>query len=364
METKILGLGSYLPEQIVTNDELSGFFNRFVPENLPLALRMNPRWIGRRLGINQRRLSCSLAGTGNGIEHDTTLAEYAADLALEDSGVGSNEISALLHATATPERYAPDPTCKLADSIWAGGASFGIVAGCAGFIYQLIVADALIQSGKAQYVLVTGSNCISPYFQTLSHLGGMDAEHIKNDRLAASLFGDGAGAVVLGPVGTVGTIRGTRKKVIVETFWGAWGDGNPPVWIEAGGSSMPTTEKTVREGRHCFRMNMSPVLDRGVSLLAWAVTQLLRKVGKSVEDIKYFVFHQASQPFLQAVIRELNIPRHSVPINCDRYGNTVNATLPITLHELAKSGDLHRGDLIVLAAVGDGWQYGSALVEW
>ncbi|MEK9179874.1 MAG: 3-oxoacyl-[acyl-carrier-protein] synthase III C-terminal domain-containing protein, partial [Patescibacteria group bacterium] len=101
-----------------------------------------------------------------------------------------------------------------------------------------------------------------------------------------------------------------------------------------------------------------------VSLLAWAVTQLLRKVGKYVEDIKYFVFHQASQPFLQAVIRELNIPRHSVPINCDRYGNTVNATLPITLHELAKSGDLHRGDLIVLAAVGDGWQYGSALVEW
>lgn len=321
----ILGIGSYVPEKIVTNADLEKLVDT------------SDNWIVERTGIKERRIAAEDQATSD-------LATKAAEKALADAGIGADDIDLIIVATVSPDMTFPSVACLVQDNLKATkAAAFDITAVCSGFIYGLVIGSTFIKSGTYKKVLVIGA-------ETLSKITDW------TDRNTAILFGDGAGAVVLGE-----TLPGFG---ILGVHLGSDGAGGDLLKVPAGGSRQPTTAQTVAERSHFIHMNGNEVFKFAVKVMGEAAVKALDEAGISPADITYLVPHQANLRIIQSAARRLGLPMDQVVVNVDKYGNTSAASIPIALDEGVKSGKIKNGDIIVIVGFGGGLTWGSGVIKW
>lgn len=321
---KIIGTGSYTPEQIYTN------------QYLETILDTSDSWIQSNLGIKERRIATSEQATSD-------LASKAALKAIENAGLSKDDIDLIIVATATPDRLAPSTAAIVQDKIQAYNAvAFDISAVCSGFLYGMSVASQFIASGVYDNVLVIGADTFSKI-----------TDWTRRD---AVFFGDGAGAAVFSS-GNVN--EGFLAFRLYTDGRGKWN-----YTIPAGGSEMPATEETIKKGLHFFQMNGRAVYETGTEVLPKAINQVLSDTGLSIDNIDYMIPHQPSIRILQKTAEVIGLPWERVMTNMDKYANTSGGTIPILLDETNRSGKLKKGNTVLFAAVGSGWTYGAAILKW
>lgn len=321
---KILGTGSYTPEYVLTNEELSKMVST------------TPDWIEKNLGIKERRIV-------KGDECTSDLASKAALNALDNAGLTKDDIDLIIVATATPDRPAPSTAAIVQDKISASNAvAFDISAVCSGFLYAMSVASAFISSGVYDNVLVIGADTFSKI-----------TDWTRRD---AVFFGDGAGAAVL--TNSKDTEGFLASRLYTD------GAGKFHFTVPAGGSEIPTTQETVEQGLHFFRMNGQEVFETATKVLPQAINQVLADTGLNISEIDLMIPHQPSIRILQKTAELIGLPFEKVMTNMDKYANTSGGTIPILLDEINRSGKISKGDLILFAAVGSGWTYGASIIRW
>ena len=325
MKVGILGLGSYLPERKVTNFDLEK------------VLDTSDEWIRTRTGIVERRMA---------EENQTTsdLAAIAAKRALEDAKLTPDDIDLIIVGTNSPDMIYPATACLVQDKIGAAGkcAAFDLQAGCTGWVYSTVVGSQFIQTGAYKHVLVIGAEVITRL---------MD----PTDRGTYVLFGDGAGAVVLGEV-EEGGIEG------FELY--ADGSISEHLVYPAGGSKMPFSEEVLKGRNYYTKMNGSEVFKFSVREISRISKKLLEKTNTKLEDIDWFIPHQANLRIIQAGIEKLGIPMEKVVVTIDKLGNSSAATVPVSLDMLRKEGKLKKGDLLLMVSFGAGMTSGAILMRW
>ncbi len=321
---KITGTGSYLPENIITN------------EYLETVIDTNAQWIFENLGIKERRKASDDEATSD-------LASKAALHAIEDSGLTVNDIDLIIVATATPDRLAPSTAAIVQDKIKAYNAvAFDIAAVCSGFLYGMSVASQFIATGVYDNVLVIGAD-------TFSRI----TDWTRRD---AVFFGDGAGAAVFS--------HGSNDEGFLAFRLYTDGRGKWNYTVPAGGSETPATLESVKAGLHYFQMNGREVYKTGTRVLPIAINQVLEDTGLTVDEIDFMIPHQPSIKILKKTAEVIGLPWEKVMTNMDKYANTSGATIPILLDETKRSGKLKSGQTLLFAAVGSGWTYGAALLRW
>ncbi len=323
--SKIVGTGHYLPERVVTNDDLSKMVDT------------NDEWIQQRTGICERHWASD-------DEAASDMAVCAANVALEDAGVSAEEIDFILCATVCADHYFPSTACIIQDRIGAGpiGAS-DLNAACSGFIYGLQMADALIRAGAHDTILLVGVEKLSVY---------IDFE--KRD--TAVLFGDGAGAVVL---------RAEEgEEGILSTYTGADGSAKEILWVPSGGSRTPITPENINDIERGMVMDGKALYKRAVASFVNSVENAMKNSGVSMEDIDLFIPHQANIRIIQSAATRLKFPEEKIFVNLDKTGNTSAASIPIALDQACRAGRVKKGDTILLAAFGAGLTWASAIIRW
>lgn len=321
----ISGTGSYLPTRILTNFDLEKMVDT------------SDEWIRTRTGIRERRI----AEIGQAA---SDLALPAAQLALERSGIGPEDLDLIIVGTATPDMVFPSTACQLQAKLGATRAgAFDLSAACTGFIYGLSAGAGLIVSGVAKNVLVVGSECLSKV---------TDWE----DRNTCVLFGDGAGAVVLKPA--------DGRRELLSTSLGADGTRDDLICIPGGGSRAPASEETLRDRMHFMKLKGREVFKFAVRIFQELIHDALASCGLNKDDIALVVPHQVNTRIIDAAVKGLNIPVEKVYVNIDRYGNTSAASVPIALDEAVAEGRLKEGDILIMVAFGGGLTWGSAVVRW
>ncbi|MBD2846123.1 ketoacyl-ACP synthase III [Paenibacillus sp. IB182496] len=321
----ILGAGKYVPERILTNQELEQM------------VETNDEWIVTRTGIRERRIAANEQATSD-------LAYEAAVKALDAAGVTAAQLDLIIVATITPDKHFPSTACILQDKLGASqAAAFDLGAACSGFIYSLATASAMIGTGMYRHALVVGAECLSRITD-------------YTDRNTCILFGDGAGAVVLGPVAEG---RGFRSFEL-----GADGAGGNLLQVSAGGSRMPASADSVRERRHFIEMAGSDVFKFAVRIMGSAAEQALRKAGLDKSDVDLLVPHQANIRIIQSALNRLELGADKCMINLDRYGNVSAASIPIALAEAIEQERVKDGDTLVLVGFGGGLTWGAAVLVW
>jgi len=322
IRARVIGTGAYLPERVVTNDELAR------------TVDTSDAWIVERTGIRQRHI----AADG---ELTSDLATAAARAALARADLRPESIDLLLVATSTPDHTFPACAAAVQRKLGAArAAAFDLQAVCSGFIYALAVADKFLVTGQARTALVVGS-------ETFSRL--LD----WHDRTTCVLFGDGAGAVVLRAEEGTGT---AFDRGVLATYLGSDGRHYDDLYVDGGPSSTGTTGHLRMNGREVFR--------HAVQTLTAASQRVLEAAGLTVDDVDWLVPHQANLRILDAVARRLGIAAERVLITVDRHANTSAASIPLALAEAAAAGRLQASQLLVLNAMGGGFTWGSALVRW
>ena len=318
----IKSTGSYAPANVVHND----FFE---------AVGSNDEWIFRNLGIRERRIS-----TG---ETTGDLASEAGLKALADSDLDASEIDLILVATATPDRLAPSCACFVQEKIEASNAvAFDISAVCSGALYAISTGVQFIKAGVYQNVMVIGADT----FSTIT-------DWTRRDSV---FFGDGAGAIILSAT--------DEDKGFVDFVLKSDGTGKEHFTIPGGGSEIPTSEESVSKGSHFFQMNGPEVYKTAVANVPTCIDELLTKNGVSIDEIRFLLPHQPSIRILKEIAHKIGMPFEKVKTNMDRYANTSGGTVPIILDEVNRSENFKTGDLVLFAAVGAGWTWGSALYKW
>ncbi|MCL6610884.1 MAG: ketoacyl-ACP synthase III [Peptococcaceae bacterium] len=321
----ILGMGSYVPERVLTNRELEKMVNT------------TDQWIVERSGIRERRMAAPEQATSD-------LALEAARKALEDAKTGPEEIDLIITATNTPDSLFPAVACIVQDRLGARRAgAFDLLAGCTGFIYALSVAAQFITSGMYRRVLVIGA-------ETLTRI--VDWE----DRNTCVLFGDGAGAAVVGPV--------PEGYGLIHTRLGSDGAGGPLLHMPAGGSRMPASRETVEDRLHFVRMNGREVFKFAVRACGDGSLEALEEAGLSVEDVDFLIPHQANIRIIEAAAKRLNMPMDRVLVNVDRFGNTSTASIPMALEEAVSLNKIKDGDNIVMTGFGAGLTWAVSIMRW
>lgn len=321
----ILGLGCYVPETIMTNKRLEEMMDT------------SDEWIIDRTGIRERRVALAEQATSD-------LAVEAAKRALDDAKVLPNEIDLIIVATVTPDMPFPSVACIVQDRLKAEkAAAFDITAVCSGFVYGLSIGNAFIQAGIYQKVLVIGA-------ETLSKITDW------SDRNTAILFGDGAGAAVLGET--------TKGNGILGIHLGADGSGGDLLKVPAGGSRQPASSETIVGRQHYISMNGNEVFKFAVKVMGEAATKALENAKLSPADIAYLVPHQANIRIIQSAAKRLRLPLERVIVNVDRYGNTSAASIPLALEEGVASGKIKNGDVVVLVGFGGGLTWGAVVLRW
>ena len=318
----IKGTGSYAPKNVVKND----FFE---------SVGSSDKWIYENLGIKERRIS-----TG---ETTSDLAYQAGLIAIQDAGLQVEDIDLIIIATATPDRLAPSCACFVQEKLKASNAvAFDISAVCSGALFATATAVQYIKSGMYKNVLVIGADT----FSTITDWNRRDAV----------FFGDGAGALVLSHT--------TQDKGFQDFILKTDGTGKEHFTIPAGGSEKPTSIDTLNDGEHYFKMNGSQVYKTAIDVVPKCIDEILSKNNCSIDQIKYLLPHQPSIRILQEVARRVGLPFEKVKTNMDRYANTSGGTIPIILDETLKENTFETGDLLLFAAVGAGWTWGTALYKW
>ncbi len=314
----VKGCGSYLPERVMDNDELSGIVDT------------NDEWIVERTGIQQRHI----AADG---EMTSDMAARAAECALQAAGIGAADIDAIVLATTTPDNTFPSTATRVQHLLgMEQGFAFDIQAVCTGFVYALSVADNFIKSGQCRTVLVIGTDALTRI---------MDWE----DRGTCILFGDGAGAVVL--QAGEGENRG-----ILSTHLYSDGSTRDLLYVDGGVGLTQTAGKMRMQGREVFK--------HAVTKLAECTLEALRHDGLQTDDIDWVVPHQANIRILDATIKKLGLPYEKLIATVATHANTSAASIPLALDTATRDGRIKQGDLIAIQAIGGGLTWGSCLVRW
>jgi 3-oxoacyl-[acyl-carrier-protein] synthase-3 len=326
LRAKIVGTGSMVPRRVLTNQDLEKM------------VETSDEWITTRTGIRERHIA-------RADEKFSDLATEAAQRALKRAHVAPEDLDMVLVGTVSADMLFPSSACQIQHNIGAKrAAAMDLSAACTGFLYGLHNADGLIQSGKAQNVLLVGGEILSRYVDW-------------TDRSTCVLFGDGAGAVVLQATRGDHGVLGTSMKSNGE--YGRF------ICMPGGGSSRPANDPTSIEERLPFiKMMGNETFKVAVRAMADVSEEVLKEQGFTHEDIQLFLPHQANERIIDAVGKQLKIDPAKVFKNIERYGNTSAASIPIALDECARSGRLKPGDLVLMAAFGAGLTWGAALVRW
>lgn len=323
---RVAGTGSYLPENSVSNDDLARY------------LDTSDEWIRSRTGIRYRRV----LGPG---EDPAGMGVAAAQAALHRAGLPPEEIDLLIVATNVPEEIIPGSAPFIAEGLHLPHEPpfFDIKAGCAGFVFGVALAGAMMAGGLARNALVMGIEALSRFVNW-------------KDRKTCVLFGDGAGAVVLCPD------PGDRGILGVSLHGDATKRGL--LRIPAGGVRLPASEETVKEGKHFLEMKGRGVYQSAVTMMERATREALERAGISLSEVDWLLPHQANLRIIDALRKRLGFPRERVLVNIDRVANTSTASIPILLDEAVRAGTIREGDIIALTAFGAGACYGTVVLKW
>jgi 3-oxoacyl-[acyl-carrier-protein] synthase-3 len=323
----LLGLGTYLPERVMTNDEWSQWVDT------------SAEWIRERTGIERRRVAAPDQTT-------VDLAVPAARAALADAGIPVDRVDEIIVATDTPEVFIPDTAAFVQERLGAREVpSYDLAgSGCAGFLQALDVARSRVVAGAAGHVLVLGVELLTRLMNW-------------RDRNTCVLFGDGAGAAVVG--------AGPRAAEIVAAVAGTDGRAAGVLALEAGGTRVPFDEEAARLGLHKkIAFNGREVFRHAVRRMSQAGRDVLARAGRSIDDVALLVPHQANQRILEAVRSELALPPERVYVNVQEYGNTGSASVPVALQEARERGRIASGDLVLLVSFGAGFHWAGVLLRF
>jgi len=321
----ILGTGRYLPPTILTNAELEK------------RVDTTDEWIRSRTGIRERRIAAP-------DEHVSDMATKAGLKALEAAGLKASDLDAILVATLTPDYTWPAAACLIQRKLGAPQAyALDISAACSGFVYALSLAEGLIAAGNAKHVLVIGAEKLTSLVDW-------------SDRNTCVLFGDGAGAAVVGPA--------QSKHKVLATHLGSDGNAVELLYQPGGGTVCPASLKSVEDKQHFLKMNGKEVFKFAVRVMGEASEAAIKKAGIETKDVSLFIPHQANIRIIESAAERLGLPSDKVFVNVDRYGNTSAASVAIALDEALEQGRIKQGDKIVLVAFGAGLTWASAVLEW
>jgi 3-oxoacyl-[acyl-carrier-protein] synthase-3 len=314
----ITGIGSHVPERVVTNDDLSELVDT------------SDEWIMERTGIRERRIAAD-------DEALSDLSLPAARQALAQAGTDGTDIDLLIVATVTPDMMFPSTSAILADRLGAAdAAAYDLSAGCTGFMYALVQAYGMIAAGLSRRALVIGGDVLSRILDW-------------SDRSTVVLFGDGAGAVVL---------ESSEEPGFLAFELGADGAGGQHLWLPGSGS------RKFEDPEQFVKMNGREVFKFATRVLVQSAGAVLERCGMSIADVDVYVPHQANVRIIDHATKKLGIPSDRVVTNVDRYGNTSSGSIPLALAEAQADGRLQPGKLVLMTGMGAGLTWGSALMRW
>lgn len=321
---QITAVGHYLPENKLTNHDLEQMVDT------------NDEWITTRTGIKERRILKS------DDKATVFMGSHAAREALEQRGIDASEIDVIVTGTVTPDYLFPAASCLIQKEIGATNAyGFDLSAACSGFLYSLTTGANYIESGRAETVLVIGSDKMSSI---------VDYE----DRATCILFGDGAGAVLLE--------ASDDETGIIDYVHHTEADVNRDLYQKAGGSLNPASEETVANKEHFVRQNGRSVFKKAVTGMPEVALEVMERNNLTGDDINWMVPHQANRRIIEAAAKRMDLPIEKVMINIDKYGNTTSGTIPLCLYDWKDR--LKHGDNLILTAFGGGYTWGAIYLKW
>ena len=325
IKVKVLGTGSFAPEQILDN----AYFEKTVDTN--------DAWIVERTGIRARRKA----------EEGVTTSDIAAEAsrrALDAAGVKPEDVDCILLATSSPDRIVPATAVYVQEKIGAwNAAASDMIAACSGFAYALSAGRGLVVSGQSKRCLVIGA-------ELLSHITDY------KDRGTCIIFGDGAGAVLLGP--------SDGESDILFSKMGSDGRMADYIIVPSGGTAMPTTAETMEQNLQYIHMKGREVYKFAVPKFVEIIKEALTTCSLTNDDIDCFVPHQMNARMIEAVCKRLDFPMDKVMTNIDKYGNTSAASIPLALDEAVRADRIKRGDMVLMAAMGAGMTWGTVVLKW
>ncbi len=323
---EIKSLATYVPPRLLTNADLEKMVDT------------SDEWILQRTGIRQRHIVDPGVATSD-------LAREAAIEAIARAGLTPADIDLIIVGTVTPDMLFPSTACLVQDKIGATRAwGFDLSAACSAFTYALTVGSQMVAAGAANHVLVIGADVMSSIID-------------YTDRATCVLFGDGAGAVVVGP-------SSDPAYGVIDFEHRVDGSGGPALCMPAGGSLKPASRETVDQRLHYVKQEGQAVFKFAVRSTGEICERLLQRNNVTATDLDLFVSHQANRRIIMSVADRIGMPEEKVVINIDRFGNTTAGTIPLALNDAVNDGRLKKGDLILLASVGAGFTVGSVLVRW
>ena len=326
VRTVILGTGSELPSRVMTNAELERMVDT------------SDEWITTRTGIKERRILEE--GKGN-----ADMAYRASLRALEDAGLEATDLEAIIMGTCTPDYPFPSSACVLENMLGARGVfSFDVNAACSGFLNALAVTDSFIRVGKIKNALVVGSDALSRLLNW-------------QDRATCILFGDGAGAMVVGA-------SNNGNRGVLSTRLRTDGSYVKMLYVPAGGSLKPADLAAVEARENTITMNGKEVFKVAVRAMEEISRDALREAGVCINEVSLVVPHQANRRIIKALADRLGVPMEKVVVNLDRYGNTSAASIPVALDEARRQGRIAPGDVVLLNAFGAGFAWGAAVIRF
>jgi 3-oxoacyl-[acyl-carrier-protein] synthase-3 len=325
MRSGILGVGKYLPEKVLTNKDLEKMVDT------------TDEWIVTRTGIKERRIAAKDEVTSD-------MAVKAAREALKSAGMKPEDIDFIIVATITPDMFFPSTACQLQYKLGIVNVpAFDISVACSGFVYGLTIADQFIKSGLYKHILVVAAEKLSAI---------TDWE----DRSTCILFGDGAGAAILGPV---------KEGGILATHLGADGSKGDLLQLPAGGSRMPASKTTVESKLHTIKMEGNILFKHAVKIMADAALAVTEPLGLKGDDISIIIPHQANLRILNALAKRMGVdPQKKVYLNIEKYGNMSAASSAVALAEAVEEGRIKKGDIILMDAFGGGLTWGALVIKW
>jgi 3-oxoacyl-[acyl-carrier-protein] synthase III len=323
---KISALGTYVPPDVITNQDLEKLVDT------------NDQWIRERTGIRERHVLAKGLGLSD-------MCVESAKRCLKARGIEPGEVEVIIVGTVTPDMMFPSTACLVQDKMGAKGAwGFDVSAGCSGFVFALQAGVKLVESGAHKKVMVIGADANTRMTD-------------YTDRTTCVLFGDGSGAVLIEPAeeGEIGFIDYVNE---ID------GSGGPALNLKGGGSLNPSTHETVDKKMHYIYQDGPAVYKFAVRKMAEAAAKVLERSGVTGADLGCFIPHQANKRIITATADRLGMDPERVIINIEKYGNTSSGTIPLAMETAIEEGKLKKGDLVLLAAVGAGFTVGATLLRW
>ena len=324
--TVILGSGSELPTKVMTNAD----FEKLIDTS--------DEWITTRTGIKERRILEEGKGSAD-------MAYHASVKALQAAGLEANDLDAIIVGTCTPDYPMPSSACVLEDMLGARKVfSFDVNAACSGFLNALAVTDSFVRTGMIRNALVVGSDVLSRLINW-------------QDRTTCVLFGDGAGAIVVGA-------SSDGNRGILSTRLRTDGSYAKTLYVPAGGSLKPASIETIESKQHTITMNGKEVFKIAVRAMEEISREVLEEANVSIDEVSLVIPHQANRRIINALAERLKVPLEKVVVNVDKYGNTSAASVPVALDEAWRQGRIAAGDTVLLNSFGAGFAWGAALIRF